>query len=77
MERKLKIQRLYRHFKGKLYYVMCEAIDSETLEEVVVYQAMYGEYKIYVRPKDMFLSKVDKSKYPNVNQEYRFTLIEE
>lgn len=76
MERKLKIHHLYQHFKGKQYYVICEAIDSETLEEVVVYQALYGEHKVYVRSKEMFLSKVDKEKYPNVKQVYRFTLIE-
>lgn len=76
MERKLHTQRLYRHFKGNLYYVVMEAIDSETREAVVVYQALYGDYKSYVRPKEMFLSKVDTIKYPNVKDEYRFTLVE-
>lgn len=75
MERKLYTQRLYRHFKGNLYYVIMEAVDSETQEAVVVYQALYGDYKTYVRPKEMFLSKVDTKKYPDVEDAYRFTLL--
>lgn len=77
MDRELKLQRLYRHFKGRLYYVLLEAIDSETGQNMVVYQAMYGDYKTYVRPKEMFLSKVDTAKYPEVTATYRFTLVEE
>lgn len=77
MERKLKIRQLYRHFKGKLYYVIDIGLDSETLEEVVIYQAMYGDKKIFVRPLKMFLSKVDKNKYPDVKQIYRFEEYEE
>lgn len=76
MERKLHTQRLYRHFKGKLYYVVMEATDSESMETMVVYQALYGDYKTYVRPKTMFLSKVDTIKYPDVKDIYRFTLLE-
>lgn len=75
MERKVYPQRLYRHFKGNVYYVLMEAIDSETQEEVVVYQALYGDYKTYVRPKEMFLSMVDTKKYPDVEDIYRFTLM--
>lgn len=75
MERKVYTQRLYRHFKGNVYYVLMEAIDSETQEEVVVYQALYGDYKTYVRPKEMFLSMVDTKKYPDVEDIYRFTLM--
>ena len=66
---------IYRHFKGKLYKVICIARDSETLEDMVVYQALYGNYDIYVRPLDNFESKVDINKYPEVSQSNRFELV--
>lgn len=49
----------YRHFKGKEYLVLHIAKHSETLEEMVVYQALYGERGIWVRPLDMFLEQVE------------------
>ena len=73
----LVIKGIYRHFKGKYYIVEDVAFDSETMEEVVVYRQLYGEHNLFVRKKDMFLSKVDKEKYPSVVQEYRFELIKE
>ena len=66
---------IYRHFKGNLYKVICIARDSETLEDMVVYQALYGNYDIYVRPLDNFESKVDINKYPEVSQSTRFELV--
>jgi len=65
---------IYKHFKGDYYLVEDIAIHSETKENYVIYRALYGERELYIRPMDMFLSKVDKVKYPNVEQEYRFEL---
>ena len=75
--REIKINGIYRHFKNKYYIVVDVAFDSETLEEVVVYRRLYGDGSLWVRKKDMFLSLVDKNKYPDITQKYRFELIKE
>ena len=49
--------------------------NNENLKKLVIYEALYGDHKIWVRPYDMFVSKIDKEKYPDINQEYRFELI--
>lgn len=66
--------RIYKHFKGDSYIVLCIATDSETLEPVVVYRALYDYGKIFVRSKKDFLSLVDTTKYPNATQKYKFEL---
>lgn len=77
MDRELVVGSLYKHFKGRLYYVKEIAIHSETGENYVLYQQLYGELKTFIRPYDMFMSEVDSMKYPNVKQKYRFELVKE
>lgn len=72
--REIKINGIYRHFKGDNYIVVDIAYDSETKEKMVVYRQLYGEGKLWVRPLEMFLSEVDREKYPDVEQKYRFEL---
>lgn len=69
----------FKHFKGGLYTVICVARHSETKEKLVIYQRDNdgSEYSGFIcaRPLEMFLSEVDRDKYPNVTQRFRFEVI--
>ena len=82
MERIIEIGKTYRHFKGNLYKVIDIVFDSESnndeeYKKVVIYQALYGDNLKWARPYDMFNSLVDKEKYPNIPQKYRFEEVNE
>ena len=84
-ERSFRAGDIVRHFKREtvdpstdqyLYMIVGEATHSETREKMMVYAALYGDGGLFVRPLEMFLSEVDREKYPEIKQKYRFELVE-
>ena len=74
--REVVIHGIYKHFKGNYYLVEDIAKDSETMKDVVVYRQLYGNMLLFTKDVSMFLSEVDHLKYPEIDQKYRFELIE-
>lgn len=74
--REIKLKRVYKHFKGDYYLLEDIAKDSETEEDMVIYRKLYGDGSLWVRPLKMFLEPVDKAKYPDCEQMFRFELQE-
>lgn len=84
-ERNFQIGDIVQHFKREtltptddsnkyLYIIRGFANHTETGEMLVIYQGLYSPFDTYARPYNMFNSKVDKEKYPNIKQEYRFEI---
>jgi len=76
MDRVIIVGKTYKHFKGNEYKVLLIANDTESDKEIVIYEETKGIHKLWAREYDMFNSLVDKDKYPNEKQVYRFELID-
>lgn len=70
----VKVNHIYKHFKGDLYLVEDIAIHSDTGERYVAYRALYGNHTLYVRPYEAFIAKLDRREHPDAKQTYRFEL---
>ena len=72
----IKAGDIYRHFQGNLYQIVTVGKHVETLEEYIVYQALYGEFEIYIQKLQEFFAVLDKEKYPEIEQKYCFEKVE-
>lgn len=76
----VKIGKVYRHFKGNYYFIENVGLDSETMERVVIYKALYNreDSQIFVRKEAMFLEEIDQTRKDNITgQKHRFELAQE
>ena len=69
--------RIYKHFKGNLYKVLAVAVHTESEEKLVVYQSVENPDRVFARPLEMFMSDIDRFRYPLIRAKYRFTLVSE
>ena len=72
--RNFEVGDVVRHFKGGLYIIVTFATNTETNEEMVIYQSLKDK-QVWARPYDMFVSEVDKAKYPAVKEDYRLSRV--
>lgn len=78
--KQVKIGKVYRHFKGNYYFIENVGLDSETMERVVIYKALYNreDSEIFIRKEKMFLEEIEETRKDNITgQRHRFELVEE